>query len=146
MAQYNLTYENGNNFENEFSAGVVTIPAMLRPESARGSVPATFIAAGDEVVAFTIPANAVIKNFYLIVEEAMAGTITVEIDGGNTEVFAAATSVASVGITKSSLVDVYTTEPYDVMVTFASAQTAGKIRLAYDFIQLDTNTSKYIGE
>jgi hypothetical protein len=145
MATHNLTYKYGNNFENEFSAGVVSVPALLQPEGGRGTIPATFIAAGDIVESYTIPANSVIKNFYLIVEEAMAGTVTVELSDG-TDIFAALTSVTTVGIAKSALVDVFVTEPDSIKITFSDAQTAGSIKIAYDFVQLDTNTAKYIGE
>ena len=143
MATHNLTYKFGNNFENEASAGTVTVPAKLEFEGGRGTVPAVFIQAGDVVSTVTIPANAVIKNFYLITEEAMTGTVTVTIDGGATTIFTAA-DITVVGIAKSAVVDVYTTAPSDIEFTFSATQTAGSVKVAYDFIQLDTNTAKYI--
>ncbi len=143
MANHNLTYAFGNNFENENSSAAISIPAKIRGEGARGTSPAVFIAAGDTVTTLSIPANVIIQNFYLIVESPMAGNITADING--TEVFPS-TPVVTEGAYLSDLFDVYTTTPYDLNVTFDAAQTEGSIKIAYNFIQLDTNTAKYLNE
>ena len=141
----NLTYLFGNNFENEKSAAAVTVPALITPEAERGTVAAKFVTAAEEYIALAIPANVIIKNFYLVVEEAMAGTVTVTLeDDTPVDIFAAATSVATVGATVSALKDVYVTEPLNVKFVFTDTQTAGQVKLAFDFLQLDTNTSKYL--
>ena len=143
MASYDLTYENGNNFENESSAVAVTAKAQIRPESGRGVSPALFIGAGDVITSGSVNANSVIGKIYLVTEEAMAGTVTVAI--GGTEVFPAGTSVSSVGLAVSAIEDVYVTTPENITITFSDAQTAGQIKVAYEFISLDTNTAKYVG-
>ena len=143
MANHNLTYAFGNNFENENSSAAVSVPAKIRGEGARGTTPAVFIAAGDTVTALSIPANVIIQNFYLVVESPMAGNVTVAIDGN--EVFPS-TPIVTVGAYLSDLFDVYTTTPYELTLTFDTAQTEGSIKIAYNFIQLDTNTAKYLNE
>ena len=149
MAGYNLTYKFGNNFENEMSSAAVSVPAMVVNEGIRNSTPPVYLADGDTVVSFTIPANSIIKNFYLVVEEAMTGTVAVALNDGSATEVLPATAITAVGITKSALVDVYTTTPYDLIFTFAGDQSTtpdGALKLAFDYIQLDTNTAKYINK
>jgi len=143
MATHNLTYKFGNNFENESSSAAVSIPAQIQGEGARGVVSPIMIQAGDVVTAFAIPANCIIQSFYLVTEEAMAGTVTVALSGG-TEIFPALTDVTTVGLEKATVSDVYVDAPYDIEVTFSDTQVGGSIKVAFDFIQLDTNTAKYL--
>ncbi len=143
----NLTHVNGNDFENENSSAAVTVKALISSESARGTVPAVYVTAGEEYLSLSVPANCVIKNFYLVVEEAMTGTVTIVLDGDTpADIFAAATAISSVGATKSSLEDVYVTTPTNIKFVFSDTQTAtdGDIKVAFDFIQLDTNTAKHV--
>jgi len=151
MATHSLTYKFGNNFENEASSGAVSVPAQIQGEGARGAVPPVFIGAGDTVTAFTIPANCIIKSFYLVVEDAMVGlgadtsTVTVTLDDTATTVLFQDADIFTTGeVAKSTVEDLYVTTPYTVSLTFLEAQTEGAIKLVYDFIQLDTNTAKYI--
>ena len=142
-----LTYVNGNDFENENSSAAVTVKALVAPESERGTVPAVYVTAAEEYLSLSVPANCVIKNFYLVVEEAMTGTVQVILDGDTpADIFAAATSVATVGVAKSALEDVYVTTPTNIKFVFSDTQTAvdGNIKLAFDFLMLDTNTAKHV--
>ena len=150
MAEFNLTYQFGNNFENEASSAAVSVPAMVVAEGIRNSTPAVYLADGDTVVSFTIPANCIIQNFYLVVEEAMTGTVGVTLDdGANTEVFPITTAIDAVDVVLSDLFDVYVTTPYNLVFTFAGDQSLtpdGTLKIAFDYIQLDTNTAKYINK
>ena len=147
MATTILTYKNGNNFENEAAAAAVTVTALVNPESARGTVAAEFVTAGETYQSLSVPANCIVKNFYLVVEEAMTGTVQVILDASTpADIFAAGASVTTVGATISSLKDVYVTTPTSISFIFSATQTAGVVKVAYDLIYLDTNTAKYVTE
>lgn len=141
-----LTYKFGNNFENEKSSVAITVPALIEANKGRGSIPPIYVVSGEEYQSVSIPENCVISNMYLVVEAPMAGTVTVSIDG--TDVFTDE-PIATIGAITSSVVTgefpLYTTTPQAVSFVFNTDQTAGSIKLAFDFIQLDTNTAKYVG-
>ena len=141
----NISYKFGNNFENESGAVSVSVPAIIENEGQRGTVPPVLVAAGEEYVSFSIPANTIIKNFYLVVAEAMVGTVTVYLGTSSGTALFTAAVITATGLTKSSVEDAYVTTPTEITLVFSDAQTAGEIKLAFDLLFLETNTAKYVG-
>jgi len=142
----NLTYKFGNDFENEAGAVSISIPAEIETAGTRGTVPAEFVKSGEDYVAFSVPANVIIKSFYLVVTEAMVGTVNAYLGAstGGTQLFNAA-SITSVGGVKSTVTDALVTTPEQITVNFSDAQTAGEIKIVFDAIFISTNTAKYVG-
>lgn len=144
MATHNLTYEFGNNFENEASAGTVSVPAEIRGAGTRGLTPPVFVGAGDVVESYTVPANCVVTNLYLVVKEAMTGTVDVTFAGVTTHTGA---DISAEGLLlPDTWSELYITTPEKVELTFSDAQTAGEVSVVFEFIQVNTNTAKYINK
>lgn len=142
----NITYKFSNNFENEKSSVVVTVPAMIEGEGARGIVSPRFVVALEEYTANVVPANCVISNIYLVTEDPMVGTVTVSLGGTDVIVGGDITAVGViVGTVVTPALPAYNTTLADITLVFSDNQTEGQVKVAFDFIQLDTNTSKYVG-
>jgi len=136
-----------NNLRNVSEVTSVTLPAELEPANYRLGLDPVFAEAAEVYQALVIPPKSILKKFYLIVEEAMTGTVTITLSNGSTAIFTDA-AITVPGIFVSTEVDLLTDTPegFDIVLSDDQVATAnGSIRIVCDFASIDTNNGIYGG-
>ena len=131
-----------NNLRRANEVITVTLPALIREANVRTGQGAEYVATGTTYVTSNIPADVILQKVYLVVDEAMGGTVTVtNLDG--TKTFFSAAAVTSAGAAVSSVVDTLVTAEDGFAITFSANQTAGQVRIVAEFLSNDTNIGIY---
>ncbi len=142
----NLSHLFENNLRKASEVGVVCLPAMLSTGGDRLGQAAEYVKAGENYIAYTIPADSIVSKVYFIVDEAFAAGTTAAIATlkGIPTVVAAALDLATVGASVSAASDLYFDAADGFSITLNQASQVGKVRVVAEFISASTNTGMYV--
>ena len=141
----NLTLEAKNNQKKVVSVSTGTIiPANVT--TAQGAATAGTIASGDVINLFSLPANAVVVDAFIVVRTgATGGTQTMKITVGSTDVIAAVAVGATNNVVKGGAVTrVATGTGANVTVTTGvAALTDGVFEVVVEYVEFDRTSGEY---
>lgn len=138
MATRSITNLFKNNLRRISEGLSIDIPAVIRPANTRTGVGEETILATNTYTVDAVPEGSIVGKVYLIVEEAMTGTITVK-NSDDSVTFFNLQAITAPGAYVSAVVDTYASSPDGFNVTFSSDQTAGRVRIVASFLSKDTN-------
>lgn len=131
-----------NNLRRANEGVTVTVPALIREANIRTGQGAEYVTAGVEYIANNLPVDCIVQRVYLVVDEAMGGTVTVtNLDGTTT--FFSAQSVTTPGAVVSATEDQLVTVADGFKLVFSATQTAGSVRVVAEILSNDTNVGIY---
>lgn len=136
-----------NNLRNVSEVSSVTLPAELEGANYRMGLDPIFAEAGETYQAMVIPARTIMKKFYLVVEEGMTGTASVDLSNGGVSLFSAI-DISAPGIFVSTVEDLFTDteEGFDIILAANQVVGAnGQLKVLCDFASIDTNNGIYGG-
>jgi hypothetical protein len=138
MAVYRNVTNLFNNQSKRYAESVVmTCPAMISEGSHRAGTPPTYIQSGDAWTAATVEPDTIIKNAYLIIDEAFPAGATIDVDIAGTAYF---TNVAAdaTGLTVSSVENVHLKNGQTITVSIASGAAGTDVITGVARVVLDT--------
>lgn len=144
MATRNVTPLLGNNFSRDVQRFSVVLPAELVPGGGRVVTAAEMIQASVDYVANVAPGDTIISDVAIVVDSAMAGTVTVTNLAGDVSFFAAQ-DITAEGLFLSATSPTLVTTDDGLLVTFSSDQTDGQIRITGRLEYLSTSDQNFIG-
>ena len=141
----NITSKYLNQDKREAEALTVTLPSVANVGGGRTQAAVTYNQFGEEYISYTVPGPAVLKKFYLVVEEAFPAGSTVEVLMGGTTIFTSA-AVTSTGITVSTSEDQLTTNNNNISITVNGGTgdiTTGLLRIVVDTVPYLEKNGRY---
>lgn len=145
MAVINLSAQHENNLRRVSGVGVATLCAEVSDSGDRLGQGIVYADATDDYIAYCIPKDSIATKIFFIVDEAFDAATTCEISTivDDTQLVAAL-NLAVVGSSVSSVIDSYFDAADGVKFELSQAVTKGKVRVAVEYISLETNNGIYV--
>ena len=144
MAVVNLSAQFENNLRRISGVGVAALCAEVSDSGDRLGQGIVYAAAADDYIAYCIPKDSIVTKIFFIVDEAFDAATTCEISTivDDTQLVAAL-NLAVVGASVSAVVDTHFDATDGVKFELSQDVTKGKVRVAVEYISLETNNGIY---
>jgi len=145
MATVNISALFENNLRKVSEVGVAELNAVISVSGDRLGQGDEFAKGGDKHLVYTIPADSIAPNIYMIVDEpfdaaSKAGIKTIV----GQKVVTAARDLTVKGATVSTLKDEYFEKADGFEIILTKDATRGKLRVVAEYISASTNNGIYV--
>jgi len=139
----------GNNERREANLVTGALPAVLAPADLREGLPQETLISGDTYNVIKLPGGIVVSNAYVVVDDAMDGSIVVAVAiGTGTPVpIVAAADCNTVGVTLHAdwLETLITDDTYVTMIpTVTTPATQGSVKVVIEYTDYNRSTKSFI--
>jgi len=142
----NLSSQFENNLRRTSEVGVATFPAKVSINGDRLGQADEFAKAGDAYQVFTIPADSIATNIYIVVDEAFdtGAKATLKTIAGTPKVIKTDADLTVVGATVATLKNAYFAKTDGISAVFSADVTKGSFRVVAEFISCSNNNGTYV--
>jgi len=142
----NLSSQFENNLRRVSEVGVATFPAKVSVNGDRLGQADEFVKGGDSYQVYTVPADSIATEFYIVVDEAFDTGLkaTLKTIAGTPVVIKTDALLDVVGATVATLKNKHFDKADGISAVFSGDATKGSFRVVAEFISCSTNNGIYV--